>query len=430
LGTTHFDHEIVNLRTAPGELSFDARIGERTTNVWMRTESPLTPNADAALAATAMPAMRHGGVLGMTDPVSPRMLRGQREFQAIQRAWSLDWPFGVPLEAVDVVAPTRDPESHTPGDRVAAFFSGGVDSWGTLLENPDVTDLIFIRGFDLAYAGPHARLADEVEERLRAAAGEMERPLHVVTTNLREATGGHVPWDLYYGCALTSVALFLGPLFNRVLIASDADYEVQGRWGTNWLVDQLWSTEDLEIVDDGGRHSRMDRLRRLAENPVACRSLRVCWENPDRTYNCGRCQKCLMTLIPLEAIGARERVTTFPPELDLDPKGLAQLVIPNPVSLSYWEDMLDAAREAKRGDLEAALAPVVAKSKAGLGLPAVGGGRGRRPRQPPRKELWFPSKRGIPPSTLPRRPPRLSPRQTRLHSSSAATTGPVTTATC
>lgn len=369
MGKTSFDHEITNLRTAPGELSFDAVIGGRTTNVWMRTDSPVAPSADAALAAAAMPAMRHGGRLGMTDPVSPRMLRGQREFQAIQRAWSLDWGFTEPLEEVVVSAPAREPGPVVPKGRVAAFFSGGVDSWGTVLGNPDLTDLIFVRGFDLAHEGPHAALADEVEGRLREAAGELGMPLHVVTTNLRESSDPHLPWDVYYGCALDAVALFLGPLFDRVLIASDADYEVQGLWGNSWQVDRLWSTEALEIVADGGRHSRMDRLRRVAEDPIACGSLRVCWENPDRTYNCGRCQKCLMTLIPLEAIGARERVTSFPPEFDLDPKSLAMLAIPNLVSLSYWEDMLDAAREAERADLEAALAPVLAKARAGLGLP-------------------------------------------------------------
>jgi hypothetical protein len=369
VGQTRSDHEVTNLRTAPGELSFDARIGERTTGVWMRTDSPVTPNADAALAAAALPAMRQGGRLRMTGPVSPRMLRGQREFQAVQRAWSLDWPFTEPLQEVEVSAPVRELGVVVPKGRAAAFFSGGVDSWGTVLDNPDLTDLIFVRGFDLAHEGPQTALGDEVEGRLREAAAELGLPLHVVTTNLRELSDPQVPWDIYYGCALDAVALFLGPLFDRVLIAGDADYEIQGRWGNNWLVDRLWSTEAVEIVGDGGRRSRMDRLRRLTGNPTACRSLRVCWENPDRTYNCGRCQKCLMTLIPLEAIGARERVTSFPPGLSLDPGSLGKLAIPNLVSLSYWEDILDTARSAERSDLEAALAPVLAKARAGLGLP-------------------------------------------------------------
>jgi hypothetical protein len=369
VGKTSFDHEISNLRTVPGELSFDAGIGERTTSVWMRTDSPVTPNADAALAAAAMPAMRQGGRLRMSDPVSPRMLRGQREFQAIQRAWSLDWPFTEPLEEVEVSAPTREPGPVVPKGRVAAFFSGGVDSWGTILDNPDLTDLIFVRGFDLAHEGPHAALADEVEVRLREAAGELGMELHVVTTNLRELSDPYLPWDVYFGCADVAVALFLAPLFDRVLIAGDSDYEVQVRFGANHLVDQLWSTEELEIVDDGGRFSRMQRLERLVENPVACASLRVCWENPDRTYNCGRCRKCLMTLIALEAIGARERVTSFPPKLNLDSKVLGEISIDHVVSLALWEDVLDAVRAAGRDDLETAVLPVIAKAKAGLGLP-------------------------------------------------------------
>jgi hypothetical protein len=406
MGSPHFDHEITNLRTAPGELSFDARVGGRTTNVWMRTESPLTPTADAALAAVAMPAMAYGGTLRMGDPVSPRMLRGQREFQAIQRSWSLDWPFTEPLREVEVDAPVREPGPTVPKGRVAAFFSGGVDSWGVVLENPDLTDLIFVRGFDLAHSGPGAALADEVEGRLRGAAEDLGLPLHVVVTNLRDLSDAHLPWDVFFGCADVAIAHFLAPLFDRVLIAGDSDYEVQVRYGANFLVDQLWSSEELEIVDAGGRSSRMQRLERLVENPIACRSLRVCWEILDQTYNCGRCRKCLMTLIALEAIGARQRVTSFPPELNLDPKILGEISINHVVALTQWEDILDVIRENGREDLEPAVDSVVARAKSQL--PRI-----RRP----------------PSSPAPRPPPR-SPIRSRSPSSSAATTAPATSATC
>jgi len=369
LGTTRFDHEITGLRTAPGELSFDARIGERTTNVWMRTDSPVTPTADAALASVAMPAMIHGGRLRMTDPVSPRMLRGQREFQAIQRAWSLDWPFTEPLREVEVEAPVREVGAFEPKGRAAAFFSGGIDSWGIVLENPDLTDLIFVRGFDLAAVGPQAELADEVEARLREAAEGIGLSLHVVETNLRELTDAELPWDIFYGCACAAVGLFLAPLFDRVLIAGDSDYAVQVAFGANRLVDQLWSTEELEIVDAGGRSTRQQRLERLVENPVACRSLRVCWETPDLTYNCGYCRKCVTTLIGLEAIGARERVTSFPAEFEVDPAVLSDYEITHVVSLTLWEDLLDAIRAHGRADLEAAVAPLVAKGRVNLGFP-------------------------------------------------------------
>lgn len=369
MGSPHFDHEITSLRTAPGELSFDARIGERTTNVWMRTDSPVTPTADAALASVAMPAMSHGGRLGMTDPVSPRMLRGQREFQAMQRAWSLDWPFTEPLREVEVDAPVREPGASAPKGRAAAFFSGGVDSWGIVLENPDLTDLIFVRGFDVSHADVHDALAADVEARLREAAEGMGLTLHVVTTNLRELSDPELPWDVFFGCAAVAVGQFLAPLFDRVLIAGDSDYAVQVSYGANRLVDSLWSTEELEVVDAGGRSTRMERLERLVENPVACRSLRVCWEVPDQTYNCGYCRKCMTTMIGLEAIDALERVDTFPSELKIDRKELSGYEISHIVSLTLWEDMLDAIRREGRADLEAAVAPIVSKGKARLGLP-------------------------------------------------------------
>ncbi len=94
----------------------------------------------------AMPAMRAGGSLTMEERVSPRLLRNQREFQAIQRAWSLGWEDdGEPLHEVEIHAHPRAVEPRY-GGRVATFFSGGVDSWATVLNNPDITDLIFVRG--------------------------------------------------------------------------------------------------------------------------------------------------------------------------------------------------------------------------------------------------------------------------------------------
>ncbi len=360
-------HEVANLKAAPGELSFEARIGGQVQAVWFRSETPVMPPADAALATCLMPAMRLGGTLELGEAVSPRLLRTQREFQAVQRAWSLDWEFGdPPLREVEVVAPTRTAAAPTTPGRVAAFFSGGVDSWSTILANPDITDLIFVRGLDLMPKLAHqGDLADRVEERLRAAAGELGLPLHVVATNLRELSDPLARWEAYYGCAVAAVAHFLSPLFERVLIAGDSDYEVQMRCGANWMVDQLWSTEQLEIVDDGGWRSRIERLAAIAGHPVVQRTLRVCWENPDGAYNCGRCRKCLMTMIGLEALGARSGVVTFPPELDLD--AVAGVDISWPVLLTLWEDLLDATRAAGRTDLERAVEAPVAKAKRELG---------------------------------------------------------------
>lgn len=380
---THPHHEIADLVRAPGELSFLARIGEREQRVWLRTASDVVPTADPALCACVMPAMRYGGTLSMREPVSPRILRNQREFQAIQRVWVHERQVGEPaLDEVDVIAPTRPPEPNPAATgRVAAFFSGGVDSWATILDNPDVTDLIFVRGFDLMLdTERHANLVDEVETRLLEAARAVGLSIHVVETNLRQLVDPLLPWDVVYGCALDTVALFLAPLFERVLFAGDMDHEGQSPIGSSRMVDQLWSSEQLEIVPASGRYNRVDRLRLIVDHPVVRQTLRVCWENPDGAYNCGSCRKCLMTLIMLEAIGARAAIRTFPPGLDLE--AIAATSVKQIFHLTLWEDVLDAVRAAHRSDLEPAVEAAVAAGKRKLGLP-VGYRRRNVPGPPP-----------------------------------------------
>lgn len=365
------DHVVSDLRCSSGELSFRAQIGDRDERIWLRTnEGPIASGGDAALAGCLMPAMSSGGRLTLEAPVSPKVLRGQREYQAVQRAWSLEWEFQeAPLEEVDVLAPAQPPGPGKP-ERVAAFFSGGVDSWSTLLDHPEVTDLIFVRGIDLVPGlAQHQALGPVVERRLKEVADGMGLALHVVDTNLRDLSDPLVRWEAYFGCTCTAVALFLAPRFERVLIASAMDHEVDEPMGVARLIDHLWSTEQLEIVDDGGRYSRAERTRRISKHPLVKRSLRVCWENRDGAYNCGSCRKCLMTMITLEAFGVRAEIETFPPHLDLD--DVAAIEIKQVILLTLWEDVLDAVRAEGRSDLEPPVEEAVERAKRELGLPAT-----------------------------------------------------------
>ena len=45
-------------------------------------------------------------------------------------------------------------------------------------------------------------------------------------------------------------------------------------------------------------------------------TLKVCFYE-DRSDNCGSCSKCLLTMLALEAAGARDHATAFPAEIDL-----------------------------------------------------------------------------------------------------------------
>jgi hypothetical protein len=377
------NHEVSELSFAPRELSFRAQVGGDDKRVYLRADDggETARSADAALAACLLPAMRFGGTLSLPEPVSPRLLRNQREYQAIQRAWSLAWEFGdPPLEYVDVLAPARQPDPPQEPNRVAAFFSCGVDSFSTLLDHPEITDLIFVRGVDLLPgAANHAQVGPEVEEGVRLVAEELSLRLHVVETDLRDFSDPLARWEAYHACACMTVAHFLAPRFERVLLATGMDHAADSPMGSAWLVDHLWSTEQLEVADDGGRYSRVERTRRIAAHPLVRRTLRVCWENRDGAYNCGHCRKCLMTMLILEAIGARGEIQTFPSELDLADVDLIE--IKQSSTLGFWEDVLDVVREEGRADLEPTVEAAVEKGKQGLGLPQSY--RRRAPSGPP-----------------------------------------------
>ncbi len=370
-------HEIADACFAPGELTFEARLqGREPQQIWLRSDTEVEPYPEAALAAMLMPAMRTGGALTMSEPISPRILRMQREFQAIQRAWSREWVFeDPPLEEVEVTAPVRPVERRDPTGRVAVFFSGGVDSWSTILGEPGVTDLIFVRGLDILPGFSHQEgLADRVEARLREAADALGLRLHSVDTNARELSEPNGPgfpeirWESYYNSLLAAVALFLGPLFDRVLISTGLAYFNQSKIGASWMVDQLWGNENLEIADAGGLLGRVARVERIAAHPVVQKSLRVCWHNPGGAYNCGGCRKCLVTMANLEALGRLPDFETFPPELGPERlRLLAATEVQEPLHLDLCEEALAAMRRCGKPELEKAFEQLVARGRRTLG---------------------------------------------------------------
>lgn len=362
---------VTDVRAVAGELSFAIEAGGERHRVTFRSDTPFVPAPDGALAATLMPAMSRRGALRLETPVSAKILRNQREFQAIQRLWSSRWPNEAhPLREIEVSAPSRVAEGPRERGRVATFFSGGVDSWAAILANPEVTDLIFVRGLDLVPSWPqHEKLADEVESRLRATALQLGLPLHVVSTNVRTFSDPILRWESFCPSVQAAIALFFEPLFERVLIASDSDYGKQAQVGASWQIDHLWSSEGLTVEDWGGRFGRVERMRQIADHPLVQETLRVCWMNPDGAYNCGRCGKCLATMIGLEAIGARGKIRTFPAELELG--HLRDYRILTPLQLALWEDVLAAVEDAGRADLMAGLAPTIEAGRRAVGGPAA-----------------------------------------------------------
>lgn len=282
--------------------------------------------ADFTLPLALTPAMRVARALRLPGPLSPRLLGASALIQEVFATW------GAELEPVELAAPAYAPEPPPPGRGTATFFSGGVDSFHTLLRNVDeVTHLIFVRGFDFHRRVPaiHA----PATETARRVARELGKELVEVDTDVHDFTNPILPWEYYLVAAMATVAHLLADRFERVLIAGEHSYSDLVPWGSQPLVDPLWSTEAVEIVHDGAASRRIEKIAYLAESELAMDVLRVCWQNSDGAYNCGRCEKCLRTMIGLHAADALGRCATLPSAID--PGAVAAMVLTNESDLGF-----------------------------------------------------------------------------------------------
>ena len=250
--------------------------------------------------------------LRISAPVDRTLLEGMQQALEIWHSWYPDLAI-VPIEAEVADAPARE----EPG-RTAAFFSGGVDSFFTLLRNSDpvnparnvpIDDLLLVWGFDVSLENEGA--FRRMWTALNKATAEFGKELTDVATNLRQTRFNEANWGgLAHGAALASVGLHLENRYRRLLIPSSGGYKELLPWGSHVLTDPLFSTKRLQVTQDGAAFSRGQKLEWIAGSPVVQHYLRVCWRS-GTDVNCGKCGKCLRAMVALEVLGFRERCTTF-----------------------------------------------------------------------------------------------------------------------
>lgn len=294
------------------------------------------------LAATLLPAMMTGDRLAIEAPVSARLRAGVDRLQDVLIAW---WGERYPLRRVSIEAP---PEAITLGGRArAACFSRGVDSYYTVLagrraaSGPGLTHLLYSGTIDFMDAAERPQRERALAATARAAE-DIGVPLIVVYTNLREFHEGYAGWIHGYAQALAAVGHALGGLLAELRI-STAYHRSQGvLWASHPALAGPLSSESMTIRHVGSEARRMDKVRAIGTDGSALRHLRVCIV-PDSERNCGRCEKCLRTMLELHAAGALERCPAF--LASLSPDALSRLRLSRAQAVWYGE-VLEALGDA------------------------------------------------------------------------------------
>jgi hypothetical protein len=119
-----------------------------------------------------------------------------------------------------------------------------------------------------------------------------------------------------------------------MVVPSGQTYATALPAGSHPLLDPLFSSEWLTFDHHGlelGRSGKVADL--LARHPELLSYLKVCYTE-SHTGNCGRCRKCLWTMIALQAAGGLQRASLFPDAIDVD--AISHLRIPDLLQRLFW----------------------------------------------------------------------------------------------
>jgi hypothetical protein len=311
----------VSLRTTADRVRLSAEVesGRRSEPFELYFEYPIefeafvTASPDPFAAAMLVPAMLAGEALEIGPPISPRLHFHLPRIRDIFHAWHPEF------HRSDVRATACATQPKPSGTRAATCFSGGVDSFYTLLKYrtgrealpSPLTHVLFMRGLEKPL--DFLRGVEAAEQLVQTIAAEAGVRCIVGESNLR--TYFDADWlNVYCGSGLAAAALSLSNGFSHVCIPSTYSYRDPVSIGSTPLVDERFSTERLQVVHDGAELPRSGKLARILEwdRSLVLKHLRVCVMNFGGAYNCCKCHKCVRTLMPLRSLGVVQDAVTFP----------------------------------------------------------------------------------------------------------------------
>ncbi len=328
-------------RTAAGRVERSARLrwvgGEFRLSIEV-PEGFQPPEGDAtAFLLVALPlALYRGEDLQIDGAVSAQTLRQTERIQAIYAAWDT----AVRRCRVRVAAETPAREASSGH---GCLISRGVDSMysATAADAAPPTHLVFCDTL-----GPLQSEGIRAEEwRLVGAAADLiGLPLLRISTNLRDARAQLIDYQDMHGAGIAFMAHSLSGGLGRMVVPSGLTYAVAGPAGSHPLLDPLFGSECLTFDHHGLELGRPGKVAELvARHPELLPYLKVCFTESS-TANCGRCRKCLWTMIALQAAGGLQRASLFPDEIDVG--AMSQLRIADLPLRLFWMQAAESLGDA------------------------------------------------------------------------------------
>jgi len=255
-----------------------------------------------------------------------RLRSGLRVINRVVCDWFPDRAM-VEVQPTDGFHPTMPPIER----RTATLLSGGVDGLTTLrinrldypLDHPEsiraCITLFGINKFDIDEKGEQVpdRLAafDLLLQRLQTL-GEAEHfDVHPVRTNVRSLAPNYYYWTrIGFGAGHSAVCQLFQGYFDKVLLASDGAGPNPSPVAAHPLFNHHFSTDAVRIQGEQDEMDRVEKIRILADWEYGRRFMQPCHYvriPKNNAINCGRCEKCVRTMLTLIGLNRLADVDAF-----------------------------------------------------------------------------------------------------------------------
>ncbi len=297
----------VVLKGDVARLCADVEIDDSIKTVWCEASNIyrdffLVERADAFLCVVLPLAMRIGKDIICEAPITTQFLHNINEI-LIPHLCNHDSR----LHKVSIVAEC-DGSTLVCGDAVATGLSCGVDSFYTvsLYKNSqyDSMNLTHLYCGNYLYGN-----SGGLFERVERASEYLGMPLIKTATNINEVF--NVPHLFVHFFKVMFGVLALRKMFRIYYYSSAEDFShftlknnsIRDTAEIELLLLYVFSCSDFQVVSGGVKSERLEKTRVISSFVAAQRFLNVCLY-PNQPINCGRCAKCMRTLLMLEMLGS------------------------------------------------------------------------------------------------------------------------------
>ena len=325
-------------------------------------ESDFQANAEAFATAAIVPAMRHGEErLRVDGTLCPRLADGLAVSTALIRKW-----YGAPRRPVRL-EPTGGfsvPFPRVP-PRAAACMTGGIDSLHLLVSNrrripaehpESIADALVVSGMLTAGTVESERTKDHFSRTCRALSRwthDLNLTLVPVTTNVRDLDPDiDFLQEEFFSAAISSIAHLFSRRWSSLSLASGgrAGGRRLGPGGTHPLLDPGYGSGAVEIRHVETSGDRLARVRELASWGAEVENAIVCLQSPaSPPLNCGKCEKCMRTMVELLIVGRLGRTREYP-SAEITVEQLRRLRLAARIE-EYWTELPAALDAMGRGDM-------------------------------------------------------------------------------